>query len=270
MSSVNKGQAEVSKVTVGDDAVRSCLTLREKQRVSLVRAVEGRTVGTEVSYQFLSLGLGDEKREVEGLDHSHDVLSEDVGVIKPLFAMRLNTEISNIGGKYVRSPGSFATVVGKDMLCDGIKFSTKRLSGVEEKDLIALADRLRSEKGEAHVGYCYCKLSSGEIKAFPSDTLASCGKVAEAWPRSKSGKPGSKQEARLLFAKTGKAGRTRHRGKRPTVRGVARNPVDHPHGGGEGKSSGGRPSVTPWGKPTKGQPTASHAKRSVSKLFKRR
>ena len=53
----------------------------------------------------------------------------------------------------------------------------------------------------------------------------------------------------------GKAGRSRWLNKRPSVRGVAMNPVDHPHGGGEGKTSGGRPSVTPWGKITKGQPT---------------
>jgi large subunit ribosomal protein L2 len=52
-----------------------------------------------------------------------------------------------------------------------------------------------------------------------------------------------------------KAGRSRWLGKKPIVRGVAMNPVDHPHGGGEGKTSGGRPSVTPWGKPTKGQST---------------
>ena len=63
----------------------------------------------------------------------------------------------------------------------------------------------------------------------------------------------------------GKAGRSRWLGKRPTVRGVAMNPIDHPHGGGEGKSSGGRPSVTPWGRPTKGQPTRS--KKKVNKLI---
>jgi large subunit ribosomal protein L2 len=57
------------------------------------------------------------------------------------------------------------------------------------------------------------------------------------------------------FVVLGKAGRSRWLGKRPTVRGVAMNPVDHPHGGGEGKSSGGRPSVTAWGFPAKGQPT---------------
>lgn len=58
--------------------------------------------------------------------------------------------------------------------------------------------------------------------------------------------------------KLAKAGRNRWRGKRPTVRGVAMNPVDHPHGGGEGKTSGGRHPVTPWGKPTKGKRTRSN------------
>jgi len=57
-----------------------------------------------------------------------------------------------------------------------------------------------------------------------------------------------------------KAGRSRWLGKRPSVRGVAMNPVDHPHGGGEGKTSGGRPSVTPWGKLTKGLPTRKKIK----------
>ena len=55
-----------------------------------------------------------------------------------------------------------------------------------------------------------------------------------------------------------KAGRVRHMGFRPHVRGVAMNPVDHPHGGGEGKTSGGRHPVTPWGKPTKGRKTRSN------------
>jgi large subunit ribosomal protein L2 len=55
----------------------------------------------------------------------------------------------------------------------------------------------------------------------------------------------------------GKAGRSRWLNKRPSVRGVAMNPIDHPHGGGEGKTSGGRPSVTPWGKVAHGQPTRS-------------
>jgi large subunit ribosomal protein L2 len=64
----------------------------------------------------------------------------------------------------------------------------------------------------------------------------------------------------------GKAGRRRWLGRRPRVRGVAMNPIDHPHGGGEGKTSGGRPSVTPWGRPTKGQATASSTRRRSLRL----
>ena len=67
--------------------------------------------------------------------------------------------------------------------------------------------------------------------------------------------------------KLAKAGRSRWLGKRPSVRGVAMNPVDHPHGGGEGKTSGGRHPVTPWGKPTKGKKTRSN--KSTDKLILR-
>jgi large subunit ribosomal protein L2 len=63
----------------------------------------------------------------------------------------------------------------------------------------------------------------------------------------------------------GKAGRTRWMGKRPAVRGVAMNPVDHPHGGGEGRTSGGRHPVTPWGKSTKGKKTRNN--RSTDKYI---
>ena len=68
----------------------------------------------------------------------------------------------------------------------------------------------------------------------------------------------------------GKAGRNRWRGRRPSVRGVAMNPVDHPLGGGEGKSSGGRHPVTPWGVPTKGYKTRSRKKPSNKFIVKRR
>ena len=69
--------------------------------------------------------------------------------------------------------------------------------------------------------------------------------------------------------KLGKAGRNRWRGRRPKVRGVAMNPVDHPHGGGEGRSSGGRHPVTPWGVSTKGKRTRSN-KRTDKLLLRRR
>ena len=89
--------------------------------------------------------------------------------------------------------------------------------------------------------YARIKLRSGEHKLFSLKASASLGSVCEEGYRQ---------------INLGKAGRKRYLGFRPSVRGVAINPVDHPHGGGEGKTSGGRVSVTPWGKPTKGQPTA--------------
>ncbi len=70
--------------------------------------------------------------------------------------------------------------------------------------------------------------------------------------------------------KIGKAGRGRWAGKRPTVRGVVMNPVDHPHGGGEGRTSGGRNPVTPWGVPTKGKKTRKKKKPSDSMIMRRR
>jgi large subunit ribosomal protein L2 len=69
--------------------------------------------------------------------------------------------------------------------------------------------------------------------------------------------------------KLGKAGASRWRGVRPTVRGVAMNPVDHPHGGGEGRTSGGRHPVSPWGTPTKGYKTRSN-KRTDGMIVRRR
>jgi len=88
--------------------------------------------------------------------------------------------------------------------------------------------------------FCRLKLNSGEYKTFSLKTEATLGLVSNSL---------------FKHVNLGKAGRSRWLNKRPSVRGVAMNPVDHPHGGGEGKSSGGRPSVTPWGKITKGKPT---------------
>jgi large subunit ribosomal protein L2 len=88
--------------------------------------------------------------------------------------------------------------------------------------------------------FCRLKLRSGEHRLFPLMTKVTLGSL-------------SNSEHKLISL--GKAGRSRWLNKRPSVRGGAMNPIDHTHGGGEGKTSGGRPSVTPWGKITKGQPT---------------
>lgn len=105
-----------------------------------------------------------------------------------------------------------------------------------------------------HVGeYTRVRLPSGEQRLFPSTCKCSVGIV---------GGTSQKEKSLVLHrSRHGKAGRSRWLGIRPTVRGTARNPVDHPHGGGQGKTSGGRPSVTPWSVP-KGVRTSS--KRGVS------
>lgn len=89
-------------------------------------------------------------------------------------------------------------------------------------------------------GYAQLKLTSGELRMVRGECMATVGAVSNP------------DQANI---KIGKAGRKRWLGKRPAVRGVAMNPVDHPHGGGEGRTSGGRHPVTPWGKPTKGKRT---------------
>lgn len=98
------------------------------------------------------------------------------------------------------------------------------------------------------------RLRSGEMRKLSSDCRATLGEVGNA-----------EHSLRVL----GKAGAVRWRGIRPTVRGVAMNPVDHPHGGGEGKTSGGRHPVTPWGVPTKGYKTRKN-KRTGSEIVHRR
>jgi large subunit ribosomal protein L2 len=103
-------------------------------------------------------------------------------------------------------------------------------------------------------GYATLRLRSGEVRKVPVDCRATVGEVGNGEHNLES---------------LGKAGAKRWRGIRPTVRGVAMNPVDHPHGGGEGRTSGGRHPCTPWGTPTKGYKTR-HNKRTTSLIVRRR
>ena len=103
-------------------------------------------------------------------------------------------------------------------------------------------------------GYAQIKLSSSEVRLVPLDCMATIGILSNA----------DKKNTII-----GKAGRNRWLGRRPHVRGVAMNPVDHPHGGGEGKTSGGRHPVTPWGKSTKGKKTRKN-KLTSKFILKRR
>jgi large subunit ribosomal protein L2 len=103
-------------------------------------------------------------------------------------------------------------------------------------------------------GYAQLKLPSGEMRRVPEACMATIGSV-------------SNQDH--FNVSLGKAGRARWKGVRPTVRGVAMNPIDHPHGGGEGKTSGGRHPVTPWAVPTKGYKTRKN-KRTTKDIIRRR
>lgn len=103
-------------------------------------------------------------------------------------------------------------------------------------------------------GYAQVKLPSGEVRMISLECRATIGQVGNS---------------AYMGISLGKAGRARWKGRRPHVRGVAMNPVDHPHGGGEGKSSGGRHPVTPWGVPTKGYKTRGR-KASDKLIIKRR
>jgi large subunit ribosomal protein L2 len=103
-------------------------------------------------------------------------------------------------------------------------------------------------------GYAQIKLMSGELRVVRAECMASIGAVSN---------PDNMNQH------IGKAGRSRWLGRRPHNRGVVMNPVDHPHGGGEGRTSGGRHPVTPWGKPTKGYKTRAN-KRTDSLIIRRR
>jgi len=104
-------------------------------------------------------------------------------------------------------------------------------------------------------GRAILKLPSGEFRRVDARCMASLGVIANGDHANR---------------KVGKAGRTRWLGVRPTVRGVVMNPVDHPHGGGEGRTSGGRHPVTPWGVPTKGHKTRRKNKASNRDIIRHR
>ncbi len=103
-------------------------------------------------------------------------------------------------------------------------------------------------------GYAQLKLPSGELRVVRGECMATIGAVSNP---------------DQMNTNLGKAGRNRWLGVRPSVRGVAMNPIDHPHGGGEGRTSGGRHPVTPWGKPTKGKKTR-HNKKTDGLILRRR
>lgn len=103
--------------------------------------------------------------------------------------------------------------------------------------------------------FVHLKLPSGEVKKFPQECYATVGALGNS---------------EFRFKTIGKAGRKRHMGIRPTVRGTAQNPRSHPHGGGEGRSGEGMHAKTPWGKPARGKRTRARYRYTSSLIIKRR
>lgn len=148
----------------------------------------------------------------------------------------------NIGDKVISSEKTNISI-GNTMLLKHIPVGTF-IHNIELKpgkggQIARSAGAYASVVGQSN-GYAQVKLSSGSVRLISLECRASIGIVSNL----------DKKNTSL-----GKAGRSRNIGRRPVVRGVAMNPVDHPHGGGEGKTSGGRHPVTPWGKGTKGKKT---------------
>lgn len=149
-------------------------------------------------------------------------------------------------GDTVVSGNSVAIQVGNVMPLSNIPLGSvvhcielKPMKGAQIARSAGTSAQLIAKEGN----YVTLRLRSGEVRKVLADCRATIGEV-------------SRSEHSLK--KLGKAGATRWRGVRPTVRGVVMNPVDHPHGGGEGKTSGGRHPVSPWGTPTKGYKTRSN------------
>ena len=160
-------------------------------------------------------------------------------------------------GMEVKSGTSVSIKVGNTLPLDNIPVGTvvhnvemKPGKGGQIARAAGTSARLVAKEGV----YATLRLRSGEMRKIPAKCRATLGTV-------------SKSEHNL--EKIGKAGATRWRGVRPTVRGVAMNPVDHPHGGGEGRTSGGRHPVSPWGMPTKGHKTRKN-KRTDKFIVRRR
>lgn len=163
--------------------------------------------------------------------------------------LEVGTEIIS-GNEAPIKPGNCLTLrrmpVGTTVHC----IEMKPLKGAQIARSAGTSAQLVAREGE----YATLRLRSGEMRKIHSECRAVVGEVGN-----------SEHNLRKL----GKAGATRWRGVRPTVRGVVMNPVDHPHGGGEGRTSGGRHPVSPWGMPTKGYKTRSN-KRTDGMILRRR
>lgn len=162
-----------------------------------------------------------------------------------------------VAGDTIASGSNVAIKIGNTLPMENIPLGSvihcielKPLKGAQLARSAGTSAQLVAKDGN----YITIRLRSGEMRKVLSNCRATIGQVSNV---------------ENSLKKLGKAGAKRWRGVRPTVRGVAMNPVDHPHGGGEGKTSGGRHPVSPWGTPTKGYKTR-HNKRTDYLIVRRR
>ena len=151
-----------------------------------------------------------------------------------------NLSVGNFISSGENAPISLGNALPLKKLPNGCLIHNLKISSHSEKNSFSRSAGTFLQVIQNEKDFCILRLPSGELRKVPGDYFGTIGIV-------------SNLDNNLV--NLGKAGRKRWMGRRPIVRGVAMNPVDHPHGGGEGKTSGGRCSVTPWGKPTKGKLT---------------
>lgn len=153
-----------------------------------------------------------------------------------------------VAGDTVQSGATSPIKVGNCLPLNNIPLGTV-VHGVEMRPgkgaQLARSAGASAQLAARELGFATLRLRSGEMRKVPAQCVATIGEVSNG---------------EHSLKKLGKAGAKRWLGIRPTVRGVAMNPIDHPHGGGEGRTSGGRHPVTPWGKPTKGYKTRKNAR----------
>lgn len=223
--------------------------------------VRGKSRGVKKKYRIIDFKRYDSAPTVvERLEYDPN-RSAHIALIKCTSSGKYSYIIApdklKVGSEIISSDSSSSIEVGNCLLLQNIPVGTL-VNNVELRPRKG-AQLIRSAGSFATVvskeyGRVSLKLRSGEIRVLEDSCKATIGIVSNA----------DKKNVKL-----GKAGRKRWLGFSPKVRGVAKNPVDHPHGGGEGKTSGGRHPVTPWGKPTKGYKTRRN-KRTDKYILKRR
>ena len=238
---LNKGPVSLKKTVVP-----SSQNHIEQQSFSQLSFLETPSPNSAIAGNFLEAVPSSSSFVEEGRRIGNSIPLQYIPVGTLIHNIELNP---NQGGKLVRAAGTFAQLVYVPTIAtstvethDAVNFhSGFETLSPKKKPLLCF---------KQHTEKCVIRLPSGITKQLDMRCCATVGVVSN-----------TNNETTRKSTKKTKAGQNRWLGKRPVVRGVAMNPVDHPHGGGEGRTKGGRPSVSPWGKLTKGGFKTSRSKK---------